>query len=376
MSILDHIVLFLILFGVFFLFTQIEQKNINKHFEKITILPILIYSLILGCRYGWGNDFLWYKYRFENPYGYEDEDIGFRSINLFLSNIGFDYTGAFIVYSLVFIIGAFTLLKFYHQNKYMLCLFLPATILFSTATIRESFATSFAYIAYYLIFKKKYIVATIPLLCMSSIHSAPFIPFLLIIGLYICNKRRLIPLKWALGIYLIFFFFHTSLEAYLITPLNNILSTISLDNKYQSYIENADIWFSEEGKNNIYQQSTLTATLMFLYHISIIYIGYIGLKYTDNKYIRCFYHAIIIGLCMLILCFQLEILRRIAEAIIQLYYIPIGYSIAIITSKKSILTKKEYLYYRISLFTFISYLILYFGRFIFLSPEFKFYWNI
>lgn len=79
---------------------------------------------------------------------------------------------------------------------------------------------------------------------------------------------------------------------------------------------------------------------------------------------------------MLILFFQLEILRRIAEAIVQMYYIPVGYSLAIITSKKYLLTKKEYLYYRVSLFIFVSYLILYFGRFIFLSPTFKFYWNI
>lgn len=376
MSILDHIILFLILFGIFFLFTQIEQKNINKHFGTITILPILIYSIILGCRYGWGNDFLWYKYRFEHPYGYDEENIGFRTINLILSYIGLDYTGAFIIYSLTFIIGSFTLLKFYRNNKYMLCIFLPATILFSTATIRESFAVSFAYLAYYFIFRKKYISAIIALLCVGSIHSAPFIPFTIIIGLYFFNKTQLFPIKYAIGIYIIFFLFHSSLENYFIEPLNHALSFISFDNKYQSYIEKADYWFSEEGKNEIYQQSTLTATLMFLFHISIIYIGYIGLKYANNKYIRCFYHSVILGLCMLILFFQLEILRRIAEAIVQMYYIPVGYSLAIITSKKYLLTKKEYLYYRVSLFIFVSYLILYFGRFIFLSPTFKFYWNI
>lgn len=377
MSILDHIVLFLILFGSFFLFTQINQRDINKNFWGITSIPILIYSLILGCRYGWGNDFLWYKYRFEHPFGYEDENLGFRFVNILIKDIGFDYTGAFIIYSFTFIVGVFSLLKFYHNNKYMLCIFLPATILFSTATIRESFAASFAYVSYLFIFKRNYIGAIFSLLCMSSIHSAPFIPFIVIIGLYFLNKEKLLPIQYSICIYIIIFFFHSNIEDFIFEPLNNIISHISLDSKYQGYIDQADYWFGEEGKNQIYVQSTVTATLMFLFHLSIIYIGYIGLKYKENKYVRCFYHAVFIGLCMLVLFFQLEILRRIAEAIVQMYFIPVGYGISQISLiRRALLNKKEIFFYRIAICIFIIYLILYFGRFIFLSPNLKFYWNL
>lgn len=377
MSILDHIFLFLVLFGIFFFLTQIKQKTINNNYWEITFIPIIVYSLVLGCRYGWGNDFIWYKYRFEHPYGYEDENIGFRCINLFLNDIGFNYTGAFIIYSLIFIIGVYTLLRFYNNNKYMLFLFLPATVLFSTATIRESFAASFAYIAYYFFFKKNYIGVIISLLCMNSIHSAPFIPFFIIIGLYLFNKEKTISLRYSLIIYIGIFLFQANIEDFIIEPLNKAISYISFNNKYQGYIEQADYWFSEEGKNQQYEQSFLTSSLMFLFHISIIYIGYLGLKYRNNKYVRCFYHSVFVGLCMLVLFFQLEILRRIAEALVQMYYIPVGYSIATITLiKKTKINKEERFLYSIALGVFSVYLILYFGRFIFLSPTLKFYWNV
>lgn len=376
MSNIDHILLFIFLFTVFYCITLNKQININKNFWKYNSIPIIVYSIILGCRYGWGNDFLWYKFRFEHPFRYEDESIGFRFVNLTIANLGLNYTVAFIIYSLTFIIGVFILLRFYKHNKYMLCLFLPATLLFSTATIRESFAASFAYIAYYFLFKKNYLGMALSLLCMNTIHSAPLLTFSLVTIIYLFNNR-LLSIKYSIPLYIIIFFFSSKIENYIIEPLNNVLSLITLENKYQGYIEEADYWFSEEGKNSIYKQSTFTASLMFLFHISIIYIGYLGLKIRDNKYVRCFYHTVIIGFYLLNIFFELEILRRIAESLVQMYFIPVGYSISIISKlKHNILPNKLFLYYKFALAFFIIYLILYFGRFIFLSPSFKFFWNI
>lgn len=132
MSIIDHILLFTLLFAIFFAITRIPQKQINAHYWCILLIPIVCYSLILGCRYGWGNDYLWYKYRIEYPFRYDDEDWGFGSINLLLKNIGFNYVCVYILYSLVFILGAFTFIRDYANNKYLLAFFLPATLLLST----------------------------------------------------------------------------------------------------------------------------------------------------------------------------------------------------------------------------------------------------
>ena len=87
MSTFDHIFFFTLLFSVFFTITRADQRNLNKNYWNYLLLPILLYVIIIGCRYGWGNDYFWYKFRIENPNAYDEEEIGFKIINLFFKSI-------------------------------------------------------------------------------------------------------------------------------------------------------------------------------------------------------------------------------------------------------------------------------------------------
>jgi len=60
MSIIEHIILFSLLFGVYAFWGKYLVNKNDMAFWQAAIVPI-------GSRYGWGNDYFWYKAQFENP---------------------------------------------------------------------------------------------------------------------------------------------------------------------------------------------------------------------------------------------------------------------------------------------------------------------
>lgn len=381
MSNIDHIIFFLFLFIVFYFITRLPQKYINENFWKIAIFPIIGYSFILGCRYGWGNDYFWYKFRIENPYAYDDEEIGFRLINVFLNYIGFNYVATFVVYSFIFIFLGFIFIKDYKYNKYMIALFLPATLILETFTIRQSLSTSFIFLALHFIYNKKYIHTFISISIVFFVHGGNITVLLpLLISLLISKYLTKEPISWkiTIPIYILFSLFSKQFEQYAFSIINDVTSSISLDNRFQSYIDNSDFWFSSEGSEDKYKQSTLTLTLSMLFHISIIYLcNKMIIKKNDGTYHVVFiYNCIVISLLLLRLFFTYEILRRIAETIFQFYFVPLGYALFIYHNTKIKLTNIESLFCRLSISCIYTYIILFFGRFILQSPTYKFIWNI
>ena len=99
MSEIDHLILFSYLFFVFIEISKYSQNYVNLHFWKWASVPIISYVLIIGMRYGWGADYLWYKYRFEHPDYYGNESPGFYTLNKIMRGLGFNYVMAYITYS-------------------------------------------------------------------------------------------------------------------------------------------------------------------------------------------------------------------------------------------------------------------------------------
>lgn len=375
MSILEHIVLYSILFCSFFAMTKINQQFLNKHYWQIVCIPIILYSIVLGCRYGWGNDYLFYKKRFENPFAYKDENIGFRTLNLLLHELGLNYVGAYIVYSLIFIVAAFILIQKYKANKYMLLLFLPATLLQSTFTIRQSVATSFIFISLAFINDRKWMLTIGMSIVAYLIHPGAILTLLVIALFYFIKMQKPLPWELTIPLYIAATLFSEFLSQYIFPILNETLTGMVLNNKFQSYIDNSDKWFSLEGSNDIYKQNIITQILSTIFHISMIYIGNVFLNKTKKTNIIYIYNAVVIGLILLRLFFTLEILRRIANPLVSFYFIPIGYAFYLYLNKAQIISHKEHLYCKMGFYSIIVYLILFYGRFLLQSPDYIFFWN-
>lgn len=373
MSILDHIFLYTILFSMFFFATRISQQFINKHYWKVVSILIIFYSLILGSRYGWGNDYLWYKFRFEHPFAYKEENVGFRTLNIILAEIGLNYIGAYIFYSFIYITTAYILIKDYKENKYMLALFLPATLLQSTFTIRQSVAHSFIFLALHFLNHKKWIFLVLYLAITYSIHPGALL-LIIPIFLFFLFYKKIISWKISIPIYITASLFTSFFTKKIIQVFTHFLPTLVLENKFDSYLQN-DAWYNEDAIRETWMQSTLTLTLSMIFHIGIIYIGYISLKYRPKETILYFYNTVVIGMIITRFFWTFEIFRRISEPLIMLYFIPLGYSFYFLNHKIKCLSHKEKIISVISIIGMISYLLLYFGRFILQSPKYIFFWN-
>lgn len=375
MSPIDHIALFLLLFFVFFCIAKGKQRYINNNYWLFLAIPILLYCFVLGFRYGWSHDYLWYKYRFEHPFFYKAEDVGFLSLNLSIRSLGLNYVGAFFIYSLIFVVAAFAMLKTYKNNKYMLALFLPLTIEFSTSAIRQAVAHAFVFLAFMFINRGiKWLAAVVLMvLCVYYVHPAALVTVGIgLVCFFFWNRPFNVGVLVTLYLFVAFFSF--SLAELFARKMPIWIQYIPLvGTSFSSYQENAELWFSEINQERI--QSLPAFLLQTVYCCSFMYLTSVALNYRFNKYVGYIFNLSVIGI-FLERIFKLgEIMLRFSLPLTSMEFVPLGYALYIYTKIFRNLTGNERLYVSFALYGIFVYLALYYGRFIFLNDFCGFVWN-
>ena len=107
MSNFDHIILFSLLFWLFFQVSKIPQAKLNRDYWKILGPLIVSYTLIIGLRYGWGNDWWGYRFSYSIPALKREGERGFAIINWLLQSSGANYMIATIVYAIIFLLALY-----------------------------------------------------------------------------------------------------------------------------------------------------------------------------------------------------------------------------------------------------------------------------
>ena len=377
MSQIDFLILFSILFGEFYCISKIPQKELTDNYWKYLFPIALSFVLIIGLRYGWGNDYMAYKWRIEHPS--LDEDLFFGSINAFLAGIGMNYVCVFLLYALCMVWGGFLYLKSFKDNKYMLVLFLPAMFYSATFMIRQGFALAFVFFGFYYLASRKYIQSALFLIFAIKIHTG-------ILTLVLCPLIFMLIKKWydkpfpyriIIPLYLMVSLLQNSASQFFAQHMSNAFAFLDYFGKFSSYSENNDQWFGEDGISDIYQQSELTMFLSIAFETAIIYLGSIALKYRKDRRIICFYNTVIVGLFIMRIGYLLEIIHRIGQSIMSFYFIPLGFSLFVLLPmlKRRQLKSMEAIFVRIFVSFGVLYLVLYYGRVIFMSPTYEFVWS-
>ncbi|UTA68668.1 EpsG family protein [Emticicia sp. 21SJ11W-3] len=387
MSILEHYVLFVFLFLIMHAWGNVGSrvKNVAMYWI-LALIPMFCYCFIVGSRYGWGADYLFYKYRLENAFTYKEEQIVFKWLNQAIAYVGLNYVGGYIIYSLIYVVCAFVLMRSYKvQSRFMYSFFVPATLIFVTSIIRQGLALAFVYLSIYFLFRKNWLGLVISVLIGINIHTSILITYLVLFGFYFFVRQ---PFNWrvTIPIYIFFAFFFDYGNVTFISPFIN--KYIVLNSAFQSYVENADLWFGNDGLNTIYQQGTFTLIMSSLFYIAVIYIGYYALKMKPSPEVLFLYNAFVFGVIFFRAVFLFEILRRIAEPFVMFYFVVLGYSIFVFSSnikKFNRLVKvnkiissaftKRIIIYRVFIAVIVVYLFMFWGRFVFMNPEATFYWN-
>lgn len=385
MSNFDHIFLYLLLFLFYYFWGKYySHSKDNFNFWILAIVPILLYVFVVGSRYGWGNDYIYYKYRMEHALTYPEEQVGFRWLNQAILWMELDYVGGYMVYSLIFIVCAFVLMQSYKdESSYMYAFVIPATLLFVNFAIRQGVALGFVLLAIYFLNKKKWFGVILSIFIASSIHYSILITVAIIGINYLFFKK---PINWKITIplYLFFTFFYDIKQTAIVSKY---IQYISLDNNFQRYIDKTDLWFGVEAIGEHFEQSLSAKIISSIFYIAIIFLGYYALKSKPNSRIVYIYNSTTIGIILLRIVYQFEILRRIVQPWVILYFIPLGYIIYVFINiqknKTYFIENKSYNYikrllplYKVGLFCILFYFLLYWGRFIFMSPNYLFFWNI
>lgn len=377
MSQLDFFILYFILFGEFYCISRIPQKKLTNNYWKYLFPIAFSFVLIIGLRYGWGNDYLPYKWRIEHPT--LDEDRFYGSVNAFLIGIGLNYACVFVIYALCLVWGGFLYLKSFNDNKYMLSLFLPAMFFVATFMIRQGFSTAFVFFSFYFMARKKYLLGLAFLAIAIKVHTG-------ILTFVLCPIVFMLMRKWyskpfpywiVIPAYLFVSIVQETSSQFFAQHMSDSFTFLNNFGKFSSYSDNNDYWFGEEGINESYQQSGLTMFLSIAFETAIIYLGYIALKYRKDDRIVCFYNSVIVGLFVMRIGFLLEIIHRIGMSIMSYYFIPLGFSLFVLLPmiKKKQLKSFETKLVRLSVTLCVLYLSLYYGRLILMSPNFGFIWS-
>ncbi|HLT88879.1 MAG TPA: EpsG family protein [Sphingobacterium sp.] len=386
MSQIDHIFLFISLFLLFFYWGK-NYYNIAStlQFWVAASVPIIAFSLIVGSRYGWGVDYLGYKFKLDNAYTFPEEQVGFRFLNITIRDLGLEYVGGFILYSLIFIIASFVLLRgFGKSSKYMYFFLILSTLLFVTDFIRQGLAMSFVLLTIYFLNRKNWISMALCIIIGASIHLAIIVSIAFILFFYVFLKR---PIHWKITIPL-YIFFAFLFDVSKIGFISSYIESISVWGKFQGYVDNSDKWFGEEAADHDrFQQGIFALLMSSIHHIAIIYLGYWALKLRKNASIGYIYNLVVFGYVFLRAVFLFEILKRLAMPLVMFDFIVVGYILYVFIDYLKLLRGKRRLIvqrfvsdkkldvqFKLLMGASFIYLFMYWSRFIFLNPDAAFFW--
>lgn len=370
MSSIDHIVLYLFLFGASFLWSKANSSNR----KQLSIIFATLFIFVVGSR-TWGPDYIWYHYVVDHPNDLRvtEDEIGFQWLNVVIRYIGLNGDGAFYIYAIILMIGTLSLINSYKENGKYMCLFaIPAVMLETSIHIRQGVAFGFALISLYFLKKSKSIYALLFAFIAFNIHKIIIVLFLFYFICFILSRRK-IPIYIIIAIYTIATFVPQVIN---LDNFMQYLNVIQIGGKYDSYINNSERWFSEDASNLEWQQSTIALILSFLYDISMFYVTNLYLKKQENKEIRTLFYLFAIGAIFIRFFFLNELLRRTFNLLYILYFIPVGYALSFLLRKtKNSLLKEEKTMLTISICLILIYLVLYWGRFVFANKDCNFLWT-
>lgn len=279
----------------------------NNYFWYYAILAIVVYSLIQGLRFDRGADYYMYyeeilgRWDAKTTLGESREPLYALLLDV-VQSFNIPYWSVFIFYSGLLITGFVLVLKKMPEYAFWaLPLFFLITLESSETIIRQYFAISFLFYAYYYALKDNIVMMLIMLLCVPMVHLSGVFAVGLFLLVWKIDLNKFIKTPYILlGIYIILYVVWdvANLDAFSdgLSDVNGLEGT-----NLQGYVENSDRWFTEEGDinnvvGNTVQKSLIRDVTTFLCNCIMIWFGYYACKQDERLRIPyyCSFAAIII----------------------------------------------------------------------------------
>lgn len=351
---LIYIFLKVVEFAVFIIFgKKILKVCSSKEYWKLSVVPILTYSLIEGLRFGRKIDWNVYYFRYEqlgqNVNFLDDYEPLFRYICHILYQLGIPYPGFIFLQCLFFIICVFVVI----ENFKGCCRWIVPLILVC-ATGNEMFIRWFLSFSFVLLslnsfIKKKYIYTAIWFFCAFSCHSGIIVFALFFILYKFFNSHTLPPIAAVVLLFVTTFIMSLS-DLMFITQITYFLSPILGDSLNRGgYLDATEnILSGTWGHVGVMEQSKAFYFRIFLMHAPVIYWGREFMR--DYKLGYFIYNLFVIGAICSPLFVLIEIFNRISGVLAFFFCIVGGVFYFNILGNRGNTQKVKYYFAIISLF--------------------------
>lgn len=346
---------------------------------------IVAFTLVLGSRYMRGNDYGHYIEVF-NRRTEADQHL-FTLLNDFLSAIDINAYGAFFVYALIFSSCLFYLLRRYKPySAYSFPLALIALIIFHESMIRQALSFSFIFLLMDKLFGTETIkyqsdigvrenevciksenntteyeptdcntlslneedyypleepifspdgllnritwrdicICAILITCAISIHTANSITIVAIMAFWIIMRNKTIPFYMSIPLMLFgALILNNVLNLDSIAPYVNLLQ--GTDKKFDTYIENSDYWFGEEGASSTYTRKGIILYCELWGYGTLFWLAdRMSKQMNFGRIFASMLNTLIVGTFVMMTFRELEILHRIGHVLTLFWFIPLS----------------------------------------------------
>jgi len=345
-----------------------------KWFWIYAAIPILFYAVITGCR-TWGPDYTWYKYKITHPddITVRKDEVIFLGLNNLIRATGLDAEYGFIVYGIIIMTGAFVFIRSYgDSSKYMFALVVPALLIETSTHIRQGIAFGVSLIALGFMNRKNWWLFAFFSLVAFNIHKVSALLFAACFVLYFF-RNKIIPLQISIVVYCIAIVLPEYIEYDHLRKLIGILPVEG--SKYQAYAEDISYWFSTQANRADWVQSLPALVLSALFDLSVMVLSYRYLKLIGNRSVAMYYNLFVLGAILTRVFFLNELLIRTFYQFYMFYFVPLGYCFYLYN-----IVDVPFVHRRINVTATcfgctMLYLLLYWGRFIFLNGNGSFIWS-
>lgn len=320
---------------------------------EYAILCIVAFTLVLGLRYGRGNDYHHYVYIYD--YGYaEGTQRVFVWLNNLLKWIGTGRHYIFLFYAFIEIACSMVFLMRYRKYaQFLFPLFLIAVIVFDERQIRQALGFSFVFLCLDRLFEIQnkndivnghcilnIIFAVLYFTIAYSIHAVCGYMLVIMIAIYFFY-RRTIPLEYSIPVLLFCTYFFS--EWFDFEWLNPILNQFAgEDTRMSTYIENSDIWFSEEGMKSKYERKPIILLAEMLGTITLYILGSKAInRFMKRAEAYAMYNYFVVGSITQNAFRQLELLNRIGGDFALFFFFPLSIVLYHSTQRLMLLYNKQ-----------------------------------
>lgn len=374
MSNVDHIILYLFLFSLMYIWGKGNYGKPAGRFWISALIPILCYAVITGCR-TWGPDYEWYKYKITHPddWAIRKDEILFRCLNGLIRGIGLEAEYGFILYGIIIIAGAFFFIRsFDDKSKYMFALIVPAILIETSTHIRQGIAFGISLIALGFLNRKNWWMFAVFALIAFNIHKISALILVACLVSYFL-RDKIIPLNISVIIYCIAIFLPEYVNYGL---LQEIIGSLPLrGDKFQVYADELSFWFSARANRMDWVQSLPALILSSAFDLSIMFLSYRYLKIIGNRSVAMYHNLFVLGAILTRIFFLNELLIRTVYQLYMFYFVPLGYFLYLYNIVDIPLVNRRLNAVTVCFGCVMLYLCLYWGRFIMLNEEGLFIWS-